>query len=201
MERANLKHFEDTLKKGNLTLFTSNDIIRIFGWSSTAVRFLLHRYSKKGVIIRIKRGLYKLASVPVPDFFIANRLYEPSYISLETALSFHGIIAETVYAITSVSTRVGKTFNVLNKEFRYRKIKQFAYKGYMPVQRGTATVLIADPEKALADYYYFVARGACAPLDKDRFRIEKLNKEKVIKYARLFQDENMNNLLKNYYDN
>lgn len=195
MERANLKHFEDTLKKGNFSLFTSGDIVRIFGWSPTAVRFLLHRYTQKGVTVRIKRGLYKLAGVPVPDFFIANRLYEPSYISLETALSLHGIIVETVYAITSVSTRVGKTFNALNKEFRYRKIKSSAYTGYMPVQRGTTTVLMADPEKALADYYYFVARGACAPLDKDRLRTEKLNKEKVMKYARLFDDTNMTNLL------
>ena len=196
MERANLKHFEDTLRKENLPLFTSNDIVRIFGWSPTAVRFLLHRYSKKCIIIRLKRGLYKLASVPVPDFFIANRLYEPSYISLETALSFHGIIAETVYTITSVSPRVGKTFSVLNKKFRYRKIKRSAYTGYTPIQRGTATALIADPEKALADYYYFVARGACAPLDKDRLRIEKLNKEKIMRYARLFQDKNMNDVLK-----
>lgn len=196
MERANLKYFEDTLKKGNFPLFTSNDVVRIFGWSTTAVRFLLHRYTQRGITIRIKRGLYKLAEAPVPDFFIANRLYEPSYISLETALSFHGIIAETVYAITSVSPRVGKTFTALNKEFRYRKIKRSAYTGYMPVQRGTTTVLMADPEKALADYYYFVARGACTPLDKDRLRIEKLNETKVVKYAHLFQNKNMNDLLK-----
>lgn len=195
MERANLKHFEDTLKKENFYLFTSSDVIRIFGWSPTAVRFLLHRYTQKGVTVRIKRGLYKLANAPIPDFFIANRLYEPSYISMETALSFHGIIAETVYVITSVSMRIGKTFNALNKEFRYRKIKQSAYKGYMPTQRGDYTVLMADPEKSLADYYYFVARGACVPLDKDRLRTEKLNKGKVMKYARLFHDKNMSGLL------
>jgi predicted transcriptional regulator of viral defense system len=195
MERANLKHFEDTLKKGGLPLFTANDIVRIFGWSPTAVRFLLHRYGKKGVLARIKRGLYKLTSVAVPDFFIANRLYEPSYISMETALSFYGIIVETVYAITSVSPRVGKTFNALNKEFRYRKIKQSAYTGYVPIQRGDTTILMADPEKALADYYYFVARGACAPLDKDRLRTEKLNKNKIMKYAHLFNDKNMEDLL------
>ena len=42
---------------------------------------------------------------------VANKIYSPSYISLETALSYYGLIPESVYALTSVSTRKTISFN------------------------------------------------------------------------------------------
>lgn len=191
MERASVDYFQKRLKQKHFFVFTASDIIRIFGWSETAVRFLLHRYTKRGITTRLKRGLYKLSDVSVPEFYIANRLYEPSYISLETALSFHGVIPETVYALTSVSTKTSRKFQVLNREFYYHKIKPNAFVGYDPLKIGEFTVLMATQEKSLVDYCWFVVRGVRKPLDQDRLRLSHLKWSMVIKYARHFKSEKL----------
>jgi len=71
---------------------------------------LLHRYTGRNLIIRIKRGLYALPDTQLSELFIANKLFEPSYISREFALSYHRIIPETVYEITSVTTKTTQRF-------------------------------------------------------------------------------------------
>ena len=176
-------------------MFSPKDIILLFGWSITAVKFLLHRYTKRGITIRLKNGLYALSGVIIPDFYIANRLQEPSYVSLETALSHHQIILETVYTITSVTTRPPRERTVLNKTYRYHRVLPRAFTGYSPMTQGDFTSLVADPEKALVDYYYLVARGKRKPLDFDRLRLQKLNRHKINKYARLFNNRTLIQLL------
>ncbi len=75
----------------------------------------------------MKRGLYAFPDALPPDLYVANKLYEPSYISLEFALSYHGIIPETVYEITSVTTKSTRRFEAMGKVFTYRRIKREAF--------------------------------------------------------------------------
>lgn len=200
MKRANLGLFEDTLKKNKLFVFTAIDLSRLFGWSKTSIRFLLHRYTKRGITRRLKRGLYALASTYVPEAYVANRLYEPSYVSLETALSLHGVIPETVYGVTSITTKARRRFTVDRRDYSYHRIKIKAFTGYAPFAQGDFTCLLADPEKAFVDYYYLVVRGNRQRLDMERVRLDVLRPHIVEEYAELFGDARLTILLRGIFD-
>jgi predicted transcriptional regulator of viral defense system len=117
---------------------------------------LLH----KGVIIRVKKGLYIFGegyrSKPYSREILANLIYGPSYISLDYALQHHGLIPERVEAVTSVSTGRSRRFSTPVGVFTYRMIPLQAYRIGMDrveIDDGRA-FLMATPEKALADKLY-----------------------------------------------
>src|SRR3989344_7230482 len=97
--------FASKIKGKKLYIFSASDIRSLFGVSAVAASALLHRYKKQAFIVQLKRGFYVFPDVLPPDVYVANKLYSPSYLSLEFALSYHGIIPETVYEITSVTTK------------------------------------------------------------------------------------------------
>src|SRR3989344_9459395 len=97
---ANWYEFNRKLKDKRILLFSVADGTRLLGVGKIAAGFLLHRYAAKGYIVRVKRGLYAFPDILPPELFLANKIYEPSYISLEFALSYHRVIPETVYEIT-----------------------------------------------------------------------------------------------------
>lgn len=186
--------FEKKVKEKGLIIFSPLDIKRIFGVSKVAVTFLIHRYTKKGFIRRLKRGIYTLNDIFVPDIYLANKLYEPSYVSLEFALSFHRVIPETVYEITSVSTNPTRLFNALGKTFSYHRIKKEAFTGYSVYRQGEASELIADPEKAFVDLTYLRLRRKKQLLS--RFDKRKINPAKALRYAQLFNNGKLISVMK-----
>lgn len=185
-KQVNWHQFEQKLKGKRLLLFSPIDVVRGLGVSRTSATFLVHRYAKRGLILRMKRGLYVFPDALPPDLYIANKLYEPSYISLEFALSYHGIIPETVYEITSVTTKSTRRFMTAGKTFTYRRIKREAFTGYVLKRQREFGYQIAEPEKAFVDLVYLRRRAHAEPLR--RFHGEKLNTEKAVQYARLFGD-------------
>src|SRR3989338_4729279 len=116
--------FAAKIRDKKLFIFGASDIRTLFGVSAIAASALLHRYKKRRFILQIKRGLYVFPDALPPDVYIANKLYSPSYVSLEFALSYHGVIPETVYEITSVTTKSTRRFEKLKKFFSYHKIKK-----------------------------------------------------------------------------
>ncbi len=119
---------------------------------------------KKEAIVRVKKGLYvfgpELAREPYCKETLANLIYGPSYISLEYALSFYGLIPERVEVITSVTNKRKKYFNTPIGIFSYRYINPSKYSYgitlYEIDQRHS--ILIATPEKALVDMLHFSNR-------------------------------------------
>ena len=112
---------------------------------------------RKGVIIRIKKGLYVFGEAyrrrPYSRELLANLIYGPSYISLEYALQYYGLIPERVEAVTSVTSGRSRKFSTPAGMFTYRQIPVHAMSSGMDraeLKDGTA-FLIATPEKALAD--------------------------------------------------
>ena len=186
--------FHKKLKEKNLVIFTPLDIRRIFGVSKIAAAFFVHRYTKRDLLKRVKRGIYTLYDTAVPDFYLANKLYEPSYISLEFALSYHRIIPETVYEVTSVTTRTTRRFNVLGKVFSYRKIKKEAFTGYSLRKQRSSTFLIAEPEKAFVDLTYLRIINNKKPVS--RFDKKKINPTKALRYAKLFNNNKLTSIIK-----
>ena len=112
---------------------------------------------KKGVIVRVKKGLYIFGDEyrrrPYSREILANLIYGPSYISLDYALQYYGQIPERVEAVTSVTTGRSRKFSTPVGLFSYRMIPLKAYRIGMDrveISDGRA-FLMATPEKALAD--------------------------------------------------
>ena len=117
----------------------------------------LINWQKKGYLIKLRNGYYFFSEAQTDEyrlFEIANKLYNPSYVSMESALDYYDIIPEAVYSIQSISTL--KTIAFTNKlgTFNYRTIKKDLYFGYHLVKHETTTFRMASREKAILDFLY-----------------------------------------------
>lgn len=112
---------------------------------------------RQGIIIRVKKGLYvfgeKYRRYPYSKELLANLVYGPSYVSLDYALAYYGLIPEGVEALTSVTPNRPRRFSTPVGLFIYRQILARAYEAGMVRVDGEhdQAFLIASPEKALAD--------------------------------------------------
>lgn len=178
-----------------LTCFTPLEFQRITKATKIGSRKLLERWTKKGLFLRLKNGLYVASDTKPSLWLIANKLYGPSYISLETALSYYGVIPETAYSITSVTSKITRQFEVHGQVFLYRKIKRCAFSGYRPVKIDGQTVLLAEAEKALADYLYFTYYEKSSV--NSRVRWNKIKMSLLRKYIGIFSNKNFSRWAKN----
>ncbi len=134
------------------------NIYQIYAWQPDFNRNNFTRWTKKGYLIRLRRGYFAFSEYknkPDYSFYFANRIYRPSYISLHTALAFYGIIPETVVQITSVTTL--KTASFINDfgEYSYKKVKEKLMFGYeLKPMAENRIIQFASPEKALLDLLY-----------------------------------------------
>jgi hypothetical protein len=119
-------------------------------------RDVVTRLLSEGIIIRIKKGLYCFGEVyrrrPVSREYIANLVYGPSYVSLEYAMHYHGMIPDRVHTVTSVTTKRSKEYSTHFGVFYYRMLSNDRYAiGQMLDSSVESSFLIATPEKALVD--------------------------------------------------
>ena len=191
---VNWYEFDRKMKDKRLLLFSAMDIRRLFGVSKVAATFLLHRYSKRGFIVRVKRGFYVFPDALPPELFIANKMVRPSYVSLDFALSYHRVIPETVYEIASITTKSTRRFETLGKNYSYRSVKKRVFTGYMTEKLKGFSFQIADPEKAFVDANYFRIIDKLEPIS--RFDKEKINFEKALHYAKLFHNTALIGIIK-----
>ena len=140
--------------------FASQDVATLFPGSEDKRYGLVKRAIAGGEIINIRRGLYCLASKyqkkSINLYALAQYIYGPSYVSLESTLSWHGWIPEAVYTLTSVSSGKSKEFQTPLGAFSYNRVPQKVF--YTGVERladeAGNIFLMASPMKALADYVY-----------------------------------------------
>lgn len=191
---VNQMDFAAIIKRKRLALFSARDVQMLFGVSSGAATMLLHRYAKRGFIARIKKGLYIFPDMPPPELYLANKLYSPSYISCEFALSYHRVIPETVYEITSVTTRTTQKFERLGKVYSYRHIMKKAFTGYTLEKQQNFTFLIANAEKAFVDTLYYRILFGMKPLS--RFNKERINPAETIRYAEIFGSPKLTGMIR-----
>ena len=198
--RENLKYF---------TIFTLNDIKKIdpdFG------RSRLNEWQKKGYIKKIIKNYYIFSDLKINDtviFEIANKIYAPSYISLEMALSYYNLIPESVYVITSVSTRRTYNFNTNIGVFNYRNIRPNVFFGYNIIKNNNNCYKIACPEKAILDFLYYrsdlynESNIELIRINVEEFK-EVINQIKFEEYLRIFNNKQLSkkaNILWGYINN
>lgn len=184
---------QESLKKTGLHLFSPEELRRFFLVEKWAMQAFIKNHMQD-LFIKLRNGLYALRSDPPNEYEIANRLYFPSYISFEYALAHYRIIPETVYSITSATTKITRTFVVQDKSYEFNRIKKEAYRGYRLEKQGGVAILMAEPEKALVDYLYFVDLKL-KPLN-ERLYLKRINKQEALHYASLFKRGSLMKLLK-----
>lgn len=140
--------------------FTMNELKHLLPGTDSSRYARINRALQAKEIIQVRRGLYVLApmfrKVPLNTRALAQIIYGPSYISLESALSRHGLIPEAVYTLTSVSYGKSKSFDTPLGNFSYTRIPQrIFFAGVERLQENQeAPVFMANPLKALLDYIY-----------------------------------------------
>ena len=187
-------------------VFSSREIKKVFPnvWQDQLVE-----WQKKGYLKKVVRGWYVLG-----DFqnnftlnekllcCIANKIYSPSYISLEMALSWYNIIPEGVYLVTSVTSKTTANFDSSFGKFSYRKIKNELMFGYNMEIFENYTYKIASLEKTILDYLYLNSKiEAQEDFEGLRWNIselkEKLDVGKLQEYLAVFGSKKLNQRVEN----
>ena len=172
-------------EKINRNIFSFLDVIKTFPLEKEeAIKIQLYRFSKKDLITQIKRGLYCFDKSLIDELELASFLYQPSYVSLETALNYYGMIPDIPLAVSSITLTTTKHLNNAFGGFNYHKIKPDLFYGFSSVPTPNLGVFnLADKEKALLDYLYL---RKITGLSDSRINITTLNMTKYKKYVRGF---------------
>jgi predicted transcriptional regulator of viral defense system len=151
---------------GDLPVFESS-LLLAGNVNPESVRLQLSRWTKSGRVYQLRRGLYAIAPpyqkvIPHP-FMVANLIQRASYVSLQSALSFYGLIPETVQTTLSITAgRPERRITPLGI-FEFRHIRRDLLNGYRTTElegsKPGQQALVATPEKALLDLVYLQPGG------------------------------------------
>ena len=185
------KEFKKKMQKG---IFSVEEAKRV-AWNNSAqtLRLQFHQWNTAGDLVRLKRGLYGFSDQIKDQVEIARALYTPAYISLESALHHHGILPDVTFGLSLVTPRGTRSFKTPVGQFLYYQIKQNLFWGYDP------KTLMAEPEKALLDYFYLKGVGLYPKIDFwETLRVQnlqELNFKKAKGYAKQFNIKKITELL------
>lgn len=141
-----LNQFRKKMQKPIFKLVEAEQI----AWETApaTLRLQLHQWARRGELLRLRRGVYCFPEQVQDRSQVARVLYEPAYISLESALHHYGLIPDVVFAITLVTPKAPRKFVTPLGTFLYHRIKSTLFWGYDP------ETLMAEAEKAVVDYLY-----------------------------------------------
>jgi predicted transcriptional regulator of viral defense system len=127
--------------------------------SPDALRRQLDRWVRSGRILMLRRGVYTVrepyARQQLHPFVAANALQKTSYVSLHSALNYHGLIPEHVPVVTSVTTRRPEAIETPIGSFTFRHLNAGLFFGFGQIEVAPGQkALVARPEKALIDLLY-----------------------------------------------
>ena len=150
-------------KMGPFRVFSIRDVEKQFPSMNL---MNLVRWQKKGYILRLKNQWYAFNDADSHEnieWLAANLIYAPSYVSLQSALSWYNLIPEMIAAITSVTSRKTNKFSTPLANFDYHRIKPeifgFGYvlddmDAYKSVGGKSRKIMVATPQKAILDFFY-----------------------------------------------
>lgn len=198
-----MKYIELQKQLKNFTTFSPSDIKKI---DPKFYAPRLTEWQNKGYVKKIRRGYYIFSDLTLTEevlFLIANHLYSPSYVSLDMALNFYNLIPEGVYQVTSVSTKLPKSFETQIGNFKYHQIKPELFFGYQLLKVNGQNYKIAEIEKAVLDYLYLKPMMS----DKENFSEWRFNfdefkqradMQKFYRYLENFNSPSLNTRVKKF---
>jgi len=193
----------DSLK--DFTVFSLHDILQV---DPAFHRRRLNDWQNKEYIKKVIKGFYIFSDLALNEnvlFEIANKIYKPSYISLESALSYYDLIPESTYGVTSVSTRRTYKFTTSTAEFSYKTIRLDLYFGYFIQAYNQKSFKIAFPEKAILDYLYLNPHLKNEK-DFESLRVnpgiffEKIDTKKLMDQLKIFSQKSLRDRVSRFLD-
>lgn len=186
--------FEQLLKLLSGETIFSSSMLLAGSESINVIRKQLTRWVSNGKLIQLRRGIYAVAQ-PYKDmqphpFLIANMMRRASYVSLQSALAYFGIIPEYVPITTSVTTKRSEEITTKAGRFQFRHIKKELFWGYREIEvSGGIKVFIALPEKSLLDLIYLTPQSdSMEYLEELRLQnIERIDTKMLIDFAQKFK--------------
>lgn len=196
-----------TLKKElkDFVVFSTLDIKKI---DCNFHKQRLSEWQAKDYIKKITKDKFIFSDLAINEnvlFLIANKIYSPSYISLEMAFSYYNLIPESVYGITSVTSLKTKSFKTKFGKFSYRHIKPELLFGYKLAQHGNYNYKIAEIEKVLLDFFYLNANIKTADdfyelrFNTDNFKISSDN-DKLSLYLKMFGNKSLSKRINSFLE-
>lgn len=183
--------------RGTKGTVSVGEAARILNVASTDAAKMLSRWSKKGWMSRIRRGLYvsvplesRTADVPLEDpWLIADRLFSPCYVGGWSAAEYLDLteqIFSTVMVMTVQKPRDRKP-NIKGTAFMLRTISEKAMFGLKPVWSGQVKISVSDPTRTILDMLVDPVFGGGIRSVKDMLgnymRSESKNLEQLIEYG------------------
>ena len=154
-----MKLIEQVLDQIPYDAFTDTELMALIGKTAPSRYNQIKRALAKGDILRVRRGLYHLSTRyqrhEVTPYALSHMIYGPSYVSFESALSYHGLIPEAVYSVTCASSKRSRTFLTPLGDFIYTQIPIRVFlEGVERIQNRQQVFLMATPLKAIVDYVF-----------------------------------------------
>ncbi|MBU1322952.1 hypothetical protein KKE48_05865 [Patescibacteria group bacterium] len=169
-------------------------------------RSRLSEWQNKGYIKKIIKNYYIFSDNQVDEetlFYIANKIYNPSYISLEMVLAYYHLIPESIYGLTSITTKKTAIFKTKVGDFSYRSVKPELFFGYSLVDYQGQKIKLAEVEKAILDYLYLNSHLKTeSDFSELRLNLAELlaswNETKFNQYLTVFANKRLNVRAKNF---
>lgn len=177
--------YEELAYQITTPVVTFNQIKLVFSEPAAALRTQLTRWVARGKLNRLKRGVYWFPNRPIDELAVCPFLYEPSYISLETALQVHGLIPDIPAMVTSVTPVTPNRFETILGAYAFYRlaIRLFFGFNFVTDAKSGLPYRLADPEKALLDWIYLRKIDRLAEYRSD---LNGLDRDKLTIYAREF---------------
>ncbi len=177
--------FLDLRYRIKTNLFVFNDVIKYFpAESASLIKTQLIRFQKRGLIGQLKKGHYYFDIGRFEPYETASWLYKPSYVSLESALFYYGMIPDIPQAVTSVSPTTTKKITTTLGSFFYAKISPRLFFGYKTVLDDKSnSFYLAKREKALLDFFYI---RKIRKIDELRLNLKEIDKRLYFAYIKSY---------------
>ena len=204
-----MKYLNFKEKVQNLPFFSSSQL-NVLGEDEQNLRNQLSRWTKKGLVLKLRKGLYILNKgerrITPSRLLLANQIYSPSYVSMEYALAFHNLIPEQVSDITSVTTRKTAHFQNNFGLFTYQHIPERTFKGFRAEKGENGfSFFIASPEKSVVDFLYlnlssFNQEPEIFSLSYRFQNLSDLKRNEILKFAQDFQKKKLLKIAQSFCD-
>jgi len=187
------------------------NVNQVYAWQPEFEKNNLTRWTKQNMLVKLRNSWYSFPEylkTPNIQYFVSNKIYGPSYVSLHAALAFYGIIPEAIVQTTAVSSLKKTNFENAFGSFSYQQVLPELMFGYEQKSfLNNQSLLFATPEKAILDLLYLYPQynneQEIRELRFDEeFMQEDLNVERLKEFTAEFQSITLTNriklLLKNY---
>ena len=146
----------------NLPYISKTALANYLGKNCNTLRNSIAYWKKIGKLIQVKRGFYvfkkfleKGDNYKYYPRFLATKMIEPSYLSMESVLQDYQMLTDVVYGYSVVTVKKTNTIENEFGTFNYQSIKKELFTGYSEESYGAMKWYVASKAKALFDYIYF----------------------------------------------